>query len=101
MGGPTMTDNRAEFIVEYMVTGESGRFTAIGRCCEVPIRVGDSFDLVFRNKPRRYPEEAGDDPIRIAERPVCLRVVCIHAYEQSLTVMGEGMTGSLVLEGDG
>jgi hypothetical protein len=96
-----MTPDQPEFIVEYLVTGESGRFTVIGRCGDVRVPVGETFDLLFRNKPRRFPDEANDDPIRIEERPVSLRVVCAHAYGKSLSGLSPGLTGSLVLEGDG
>jgi hypothetical protein len=78
-----------------------GRSIALGRCGDVPIHVGDVFDLVYRNKRRRYPDEMGDDPVREVEKPAAIRVVGIHAYEMCLDTMGEGMTGSLTLEGDG
>ena len=90
-----------EFFIEWIVAGEGGRFTVIGRCGDAPIRVGDRFDLTYRNKKRKYPEEANDDPVRLEEKPASLRVVCIHAYEQSLRVLGQAMTGSLVVEGEG
>jgi hypothetical protein len=96
-----MDPQNIEFIVEYWVPGESGQFTVIGRCGDEPIRVNDTFDAVFRYKHRRYPDELGDEPVREVERPVSLRVECIHAYERSLGVLGQGMTGSLVLRGDG
>jgi hypothetical protein len=97
----SMTPDQPEFIVECWVTGDSGRFTVIGRCGDVRVPVGETFDLVFRNKPRRFPEEANDDPIRIEERPISLRVVCAHAYGKSLSGLSPAMTGSLVLDGDG
>lgn len=87
------------FIVDGFVHGE--HFTALGQCGDVPIHVGDVFDTVYRNKRRRYPDELGDEPVREVERPAALRVVCIHAYERSLSALGEGMTGSLTLEGEG
>ena len=40
-------------------------------------------------------------PFAKSEKPAAIRVVCIHAYERSLKALGEGMTGSLTLEGDG
>jgi hypothetical protein len=78
-----------------------GRSIALGRCGDVPIHVGDVFDLVYRNKRRRYPDEMGDDPVREVEKPAAIRVVGIHAYERCLKTLGQGMTGSLTLEGDG
>jgi hypothetical protein len=90
-----------EFYVEYWVAGDAGRFTVIGRCGDEPIFVNDTFDAIFRYKHRRYPDEVGDEPVREVEKPVSLRVECIHAYERSLSTLGQGMTGSLVLEGEG
>jgi hypothetical protein len=94
-----MTGEGLEFIVDGFVQGE--RFTVIGCCGDAPIHVGDVFDAVYRNKRRRYPDELGDEPVREVEKPAAIRVVCIHAYERSLNTLGEGMTGSLTLEGDG
>ncbi len=96
-----MTNRGIEFFVDGWVMGESGNFTVIGCCGVLPIRVNDVFDVVFRNKRRKYPDEVGDEPVREVEKPASLRVVCIHAYEKSLSVLGQGMTGSLVLEGEG
>ena len=39
--------------------------------------------------------------MREIERPAAIRVICIHAFERSIKTMGEGMTGSLSLEGEG
>jgi len=94
-----MTGEGLEFIVDGFIQGE--RFTVIGCCGDAPIHVGDVFDAVYRNKRRRYPDEMGDEPVREVEKPAAIRVVCIHAYERSLNTLGEGMTGSLTLEGDG
>ena len=93
--------NDIEFIVEFWEMGGTGRFTVFGRCGSVPIRLNDEFDAVYRYKHRRYPDEVGDEPVREVEKPASLRVVSIHAYEKSLSTMGQGMTGSLVIEGDG
>jgi hypothetical protein len=96
-----MTQRSSQFLIKGVVEGESGRLTVIGRCGDEPIDVHDFFDVVFRNKKRKFPEESGQDPVREEERPVKLRVECIHAYEQSLRQLGQGMTGELVLEGEG
>lgn len=96
-----MTQNGVEFFVDGLVTGDSGRFTVIGRCGDEPIRLDDRFTAVIRYKPRRYPDEIGEAPIRTAEEAASLRVICIHAYDRSLSMLGQGMTGSLVVEGDG
>jgi hypothetical protein len=95
----SMNDKNLEFIVVGVVQGE--HFTVLGRCGGVPIHVGDVFEAVYRYKPLRYPDELGDESVREVEKPAAIRVVCIHAYEMSLEMLGEGMTGSLTLEGDG
>ena len=94
-----MAQKQLEFIVCGVVQSE--HFTVLGRCGDVQIHVGDVFDEVYRYKRRRYPDEMGDDPVREVEKPAVIRVVCIHAYQRSLQVMGRGMTGSLTLEGEG
>jgi hypothetical protein len=94
-----MTDQDLKFIVDGIVDGDP--LTAFGRCGDTPIHVGEVFDAVYRNKRRRYADELGDEPVREVEKPAAIRVVCIHAYERSLTTLGEGMTGALALDGDG
>jgi hypothetical protein len=94
-----MSDRKLVFIVDGFVYGE--QFTVLGRCGDAPIHVGEVFDAVYRNKRRRYPDELGDEPVREIEKPAAIRVICIHAYKRSLKALGEGMTGSLTLEGDG
>ena len=95
-----MAENELEFIVAGVV--EHGEhFTVLGRCGDVAISVGDVFDAVYRYKHRRYPDQLGDEPIREVEKPAAIRVLCIHAYERCLKTMNRGMTGSLILEGDG
>jgi hypothetical protein len=86
-------------IIDGFVQGE--RFNGVGRCGDAPIHVGEVLDAVYRNKRRRYPDELGDEPVREVEKTASIRVLCIHAYERSLKPLGEGMTGSLTLEGEG
>jgi hypothetical protein len=94
-----VTAKDLEFIVVGLVDGD--HISVIGRCGDAPINVGDVFDAVYRYKHRRYPDEMGNEPVREIEKPAALRVMCIHAYEMSLDALGEGMTGSLTLDGDG
>jgi hypothetical protein len=94
-----MIDRELMFIVDGVVLGE--RFTVLGRGGDAPIYIGEVFDAVYRNKRRHYPDDLGDEPVREVERPAAIRVVCIHAYERSLNALGEGMSGSLTLEGEG
>ncbi|MGP0066980.1 MAG: hypothetical protein ACLQGP_25730 [Isosphaeraceae bacterium] len=94
MNGPEL-----QFIFDGFADLE--RSIALGRCGDVPIHLGDVFDAVYRHKRRRYPDEMGDDPVREVEKPAAIQVVGIHAYERCLKTLGQGMTGSLTLEGDG
>lgn len=88
-----------EFIVDgYHI---DSHFTVFGRAGDKLIRIGDEFDALYRYKRRRYPDELGEEPVREVEKPVSLRVVCIHSYGRSLEMLGQGMTGSLALEGQG
>jgi hypothetical protein len=93
-----MIDNEFQFIVVGVVKGE--HFTVLGRCGDVPIHVGDVFDAVYRYNWRSR-DELGDEPVREIEKPAAIRVTCIHAFDKSLQMMGEGLTGSLGLEGEG
>lgn len=94
-----MAEKTLEFIIAGVVDGR--QYSVIGRCGDVPVHVGDVFDAAFRYKRRRRPDELGDEPVREQEHPTALRVVGIHAYQECLRTLGEGMTGSLTLEGDG
>jgi hypothetical protein len=97
----TMAERTVEFLVDGWVLGATGQFHVIGCCGDVPIRVNDTFDAIYRLKPRRFPDQLGDDPIRECERPASIRVESIRAYERDLGMLGEGMTGSLVISGEG
>ena len=95
-----MIDREFMFIVDHFDQIEAERFNVLGRCGDTLIHVGEVFDAVYRYK-RRSRDELGDEPVREVEKPAAIRVVCIHAYERSLKALGEGMTGSLTLEGEG
>lgn len=94
-----MTGDLIEFIIDGLVPGR--HLTIVGCCGDEPIRLGDEFDAIYRLKKRRYPEEVGDEPVREREHPVSLKVVCVHAYGKSLPELGQGMTGSVAVEGLG
>jgi len=84
-----------EFIIDAIVTGESGHHTLIGRCGDAPIRVGDEFHSVYR-----YDDAtAGNSASRVDERAVVVIVNQIQAYGKRLDVLGQGMTGSCVVSG--
>ncbi len=96
-----MAAKEPEFLVDGWVTGASGEFTVIGCCGDVPIRINDKFDAIFRYKRRKYPEEMGDDPIREDEIAASIRIEDIQAYGRALEMLGQGMTGSIVVSGEG
>ncbi len=87
-----------EFIVAYIVTGESGQHTLIGRCGDAPIHVGDEFRTACQisqtESPHTMPQSAD-------EREVLIYVNEVQAYGQKLDELGQGMTGSLVVSGVG
>jgi len=92
----------AQFIVSNVVTGESGQIHVIGRCGEAIVAVGDVFRCVYRIRKPEYPHGMAGPPIRESgEHEAALKVQCIHAYDKSLRELGAGMTGSLVIVGDG
>ncbi len=97
---------RSEFIVVGVVEGQDGLFpghycSLIGRCGDVPIPKGETFRAVYHYKPRRYPDELGDEPIRDGENPVRLEVIAIRAHNRMFDQLGQGMTGTLVIRGEG
>jgi len=94
-----MTEQEVGFIIDTVVQEES--LVILGRCGDAPIHVGEVFDAVFHYKPRRYPDESGSQPVRDLERPASIRVIGIESYKRSLDCLGEGMTGSLTIEGEG
>src|SRR4051812_18074851 len=97
-----MTNKDAQFYIDGTVEGESGRLTVIGRCGDVPIRVGDTFTQSYVEATSvPAAEELGAPRGRVRVRAVRLRVAEIRAYNQSLSELGQGMTGSLALEGAG
>jgi hypothetical protein len=87
------------FHVSGMVEGE--RLHVLGRCGDCAIRLDDMFDHACLYKPREGLEEFANPPQLQDAGPVSLRVAAIHAYERELPILEAGMTGSLVLVGDG
>jgi len=89
--------NDVGFIVEYVVSADQSQLHAIGRCGECPIHVGDEFDrihapaVILREGYRGLGEAS----------PVKLRVERIEAYQRQLATLGQGMTGTIDLRGDG
>ena len=85
------------FIIEYVVSDTGNHFHAIGRCGDFPIQVGDEFhkvyapSVVLRNTYQGLGEPS----------PVNLRVERIQAYQHQLSKLGQGMTGTIDLRGEG
>jgi len=85
------------FIIEYVVSDTGNHFHAIGRCGEFPIQVGDEFhkvyapSVVLRNTYQGLGESS----------QVNLRVERIQAYQHQLPKLGQGMTGTIDLCGEG
>jgi hypothetical protein len=95
-----------EFFIVHAVTSEDyglpGPYcVVVGRCGDAPIPKGECFRAVYRYQRSRYPEEMGDEPVRIDETPVRLEVVEIQTHNRSFEQLGQGMTGALFLRGDG
>jgi hypothetical protein len=90
---------KLSFYVNGAVQGE--QMQVIGRCGDQPIPRGELFVIACRYKPRERLEDFVNPPELIDSIPVSLRVLEIQAYDRSLDELGEGMTGSLVLGGDG
>jgi hypothetical protein len=93
------TKTRAAFLVEGTVQGEQNH--VIGRCGDSVIRLGDIFTVACRYQPRQTLEEFNRPPQLLGSCPVSLRVLRIQAYGRNLDELGAGMTGSLVLSGEG
>ncbi len=89
-------------VYEFFVAGymDGDAFRVVGRCGDIPIRVGDVFDAMYRYKPYKDlgPDE---DPIRHKEMPASIRVLAINAINRDLPMLGQGMTGALTVEGEG
>jgi hypothetical protein len=92
--------SKKEFIIIGVVEGYLCR--AMGRCCDVPIRVGDHFNAVYRYKAPENLEDYAKEPVREAEeRRVSLRVEAVQSYERQMSHLSPGMTGTLQLSGQG
>jgi hypothetical protein len=90
---------KVSFYIHEVVEGVQSH--VIGRCGDSPIRRGDVFALGCRYKPRERLEEFSHQPTLLDSIPVSLRVLEIHTYDRQLDELGAGMTGSLVLGGEG
>lgn len=90
---------KATFLVEGTVEGEQAH--VIGRCGDFAIRLGDVFTIVCRYRSRQTLEDFATPPEMLKRCPVSLCVTEIRAYGRRLDDLGPGMTGSLVLSGEG
>jgi hypothetical protein len=101
MNGRSSEPLALEFIIVGVAQSGKERLTLIGRNGDASVRLGDTFDSLIRYKRRKFPEEMGDESVKLAEMPVSLRVVDIQAYGRQMQSLGQGMTGSLAVEGEG
>lgn len=93
------TKAKVEFLVEGIVEGEQDH--VIGRCGDSAIRLGNVFTKVCRYQRRQTLEAFATPPELVKSCLVSLRVLGIQAYQRSLDELGPGMTGALVLSGEG
>jgi hypothetical protein len=96
-----MSHHAFEFIVVGYVGVEGERYRVVGRNGDEDIRIGDSFDVMYRYKRPATPDDYSTDPVRESEREVRIRVTGIEAMNRSLKHLGVGMTGALTVEGEG
>jgi hypothetical protein len=85
------------FIVEYVVKDSENYFHAIGRCGDGPIQIGDEFIRIHAPSLRDRSTYKGMGE----SSPVKLRVERIQAYQRELSMLGQGMTGTIDLRGEG
>jgi hypothetical protein len=93
------TTTKIAFLVEGSVQGQQTH--VIGRCGDHAIKQGAVFRMGCRYKRRDSLEEFASPPQLLENVPVSLQVLSVHAYGKPLEKLGPGMTGSLVLRGDG
>ena len=101
-----MKPTSPEFIIVQVVESKGnlppGPYAVVvGRCGDVPLLKGQILSAVYRYKSSTYPDEMGDEPIRIEEKPVRLEILEIQTHNRSFDQLGQGMTGALLVKGDG
>jgi hypothetical protein len=94
-----MSHHAFEFVVVGYTEGE--QYRVVGRNGDEDIKVGDSFDVMYRYKRPATPDDSSTNPVRESEREVQVRVIGIEAMNRKLGHLGVGMTGALTIEGDG
>ena len=85
------------FLVKEIVADSDTYYHLMGRCCDFPIHVGDSFEVVYaatKSVGRDYPGLGAAGRVK-------LRVERIEAYQRQLEMLGEGMTGMIDVRGEG
>jgi hypothetical protein len=100
-----MNEQTLEFAVVGVVDGEElfnePYRAVIGRCGDVPIRLDDHFDAVVKYDEPKSIADYERDPIEVSRNRVDLTVKRIHAYGKDREMLERGMTGVLVLVGQG
>ncbi len=87
------------FIVES-VEKVADRLVALGRCGDMPLRIGDTFNYVYQySDPKTSSEYDVVYRELIFIRPVSLTVEKIKAYDTLLQEMGQVMAGWIELTG--
>lgn len=95
-----MSTQGKEFFIIGVVEGQ--HCWAIGRCGDLPVRVGDVFDALYKYEPPASLDAYAHKANRSnGEIHVALRVEAIQAYGREIDHLSPGMTGTLVLSGAG
>lgn len=90
---------KSEFGIENSYK-ESSAFIIEGRCYVGPIRVGDTFNFVYKAVPQKT-ESGFDRSQRIGHRAVNIRIDEIVAYTRKLDEIDSGLTARLTVSGEG
>jgi hypothetical protein len=93
-----MNPRTLEFGVSQVTPGE-GVIRAAGRIHRGPLRLGDTFSVLFRYLPNQTPDGYGPF-VKTGEQSVSIKVMGIRAYQRSFDELEEGMTAELELAGD-
>lgn len=88
------------FVVGNIVSEEDKELTILGRCGDIPLRLGDKFYMVFCYE-RGGIESIGQPKQVVKQYPIELEIKEIFSYDYFLDELGQGMTGRLKLSGNG
>lgn len=77
------------------------KFQIVGRNDDCELHIGDEFTKLVFYKTRSYPDGYNQKPEVEETKQINYKITSIIAYDRELEFLGEGMTGLLVLEGEG